>query len=408
MHMQHNASFAAPLNICYVLAAFPVLSETFVSNEVRAMRRLGHTILPVALAPYDGPCQPEDEALRDGTVALGTIPTMRAAADTARNPAGIAAAMRFARTLHALPTKSLLRAAVRVAYTARQAGCTHIHAHYAHVSAATAIAAARIAGLTCSFMAHGYDVYGSPTDLTPKLAAADLVIATCNDMAADFRRMAPGVRTVVLPCGTDPSRFTPAFDQPSNGRLLAIGRLVPQKGYPVLLAALARLAEADRPVIDAVGGGPLEDELRAQAQALGIAPCINFLGRRPSDWIAAEGPRYQGFVAPYVVCDDNDRDTSPVAVKEAMAMGLPVIASYLMGMKEDLDPSCGGHVTPGDAGELAAALHWLATRSPAERRALGEAGRHRALTHFTLSAQAAGITAAIRALPAHGARVCAA
>lgn len=285
-----------------------------------------------------------------------------------------------------------------MAYIVRKTGCTHIHAHYAHVAAATAIAAARIAGVTCSFIGHGYDIYGSPTDLTPKLSAIDLAIATCNDMAADFTRMVPSVRTVVLPCGVDPDRFVPALEQPSNGRLLAIGRLVPQKGYNVLLDALAQMAPTQRPVIDVVGGGPLEAELAREAQARGLAGSITFLGRRPSAWIAAEGPRYQGFIAPYVVCDDNDRDTSPVAVKEAMAMGLPVVASHLMGMKENVDSTCGRHITPGNTQELAAALGWLTQLSPAQRRTLGEAGRTRALTHFTLDTQAAGITAAIRAL----------
>ena len=389
-----------PLAILYVLDAFPVLSETFISNEVRAMRRMGHRIVPLSLSHYTGPCQPEDEAMKAETLRLADVSTVRAAAFAAMHPRGMAAAMRFANRQTGIRPRSLLRAAARVALAARQQRCTHLHAHYAHATAATAITAAAITGLTCSFIGHGYDIYGTSSDLPLKLAAADVVFATCDDMAADFRRMAPGVNAIVATCGVDPERFVPAPEADGNGRLLAIGRLVEQKGYPVLFEALARLPAERRPVVDVVGGGPLEEELKQLAIDTGVGGSVQFLGRMPNVWIAREGPRYQGFVAPYVVCHDNDKDTGPVAVKEALAMGLPIVASRLMGMKEYVNPACGRHVEPGDAAELADAIAWLAGLTAAQRQAVGAAARQHALANFTLAAQAAINTAAIREVQA--------
>ena len=402
-----NDTFA-PLSICYALAAFPVMSETFVTNEIRAMRRMGHTIVPVALTRYDGPCQPEDEPMRAEAIQLDDISTTRALAFAAAHPAGLAAALRFANQQTGLPVRSLIKAAARVALAARQQGCTHIHAHYAHSAAATAIAAALIGGMTSSFIGHGYDIYGTPSDLQVKLGAAQVAFATCEDMATDFRRLAPSVNAVVATCGIDPERFVPIPGGPSNGRLLAIGRLVEQKGYPVLIDALARITPAQRPVVDVVGSGPMEEVLKAMAEAAGVGGHINFLGRKPSTWIASEGPRYQGFLAPYVVCRDNDKDTGPVAVKEALAMGLPVVASRLMGMKEYVHPSNGRHVEPGDAVGLAEAIQWLAGLTGPQRRALGTAGRLHALVNFTLAAQAMRMTASIHAVQRNGAMPCAA
>jgi glycosyltransferase involved in cell wall biosynthesis len=152
----------------------------------------------------------------------------------------------------------------------------------------------------------------------------------------------------------------------------------------------------------------LEEELKELAITTGVGGSVRFLGRMPSAWIAQEGPRYQGFLAPYVVCKDNDKDTSPVAVKEALAMGLPVVASRLMGMKESVNTSCGRHVEPGDAAELADAIAWLAGLTPPQRQALGAAGRRHVLANFTLAAQAAGNTAAIRDAQAAGTPRCAA
>jgi glycosyltransferase involved in cell wall biosynthesis len=77
-------------------------------------------------------------------------------------------------------------------------------------------------------------------------------------------------------------------------------------------------------------------------------------------------------------------------------MGLPVVASRLMGMKESVTSACGRHVEPGDPAGLADAVAWLAGLTAAQRQALGAAARQHALANFTLAAQAAGMTAAIR------------
>ena len=388
---------AARLSVMYVLSAFPVLSETFVSNEIRAMRALGHRVVPLALRPHDGPCQPEDAAFRAETLALAAEPRIAALLRALGNPARLARALRFVAAQRGLPRRSLLLAGARVALAARREGCTHLHAHFMHAAAATAITAARLSGCTVSFTGHGYDIYGAPADLPAKLRATDLAIAVCDDMRADLRAMAPGARVALVRCGIDPARFRPA-PGPSNGRLLAIGRLAPQKGYEVLLAALARLPPAQRPVIDVVGEGTLRAEIEAAIAALGLAPWLRLLDARDSAWIAAEGPRYQGFVAPYVITPEGDRDTGPIVAKEAMAMGLPIVASALMGLKETVAPGSGRQVPPGDVAALGEALAWLAGLTPAERRALGAAGRAHVEAGFTLQAQAASLTAAIAAL----------
>ena len=112
-----------------------------------------------------------------------------------------------------------------------------------------------------------------------------------------------------------------------------------------------------RPVIDAVGGGELEAALKSRALALGVAASINFLGPRSAGWISAEGPAYLGFVAPYCLAPNGDRDTGAVVAREAMMMGLPVVASRLMGLPEATSaivPIVVG--APGRAMELSRAL----------------------------------------------------
>ncbi|MBX9748897.1 MAG: glycosyltransferase [Roseococcus sp.] len=385
-----------PNTILYALAAFPVLSETFVSNEIRAMRAHGHRIVPVALAPFNGPCQPDDEVFRAETLALGAeagLPSLLGSLG------GVRAAIPFLQAQQGLPRRSLWLAGARLARIARREGARHIHAHFAHSAAATAIIGARLAGITCSFIGHGYDIYGTPVDLAAKLAHSDIAFATCHDMAADFRVLAPTARVETLFCGVDPARFQPGTGR-DHGRLLAIGRLAPQKGYQALLRALHALPPEQRPVVDVVGDGPLRAEIRSLRDALGLGAHVHLMGARPSGWISEHAPAYRGFVAPYVITDNGDRDTGPLVVKEAMAMGLPVLASALMGIKEMVAPETGRLVPPGDVKALSAGLGWLGALSCDERWALGHAGRARVEAMFTLRAQAANLTRAIEGLAA--------
>lgn len=384
------------LAILHLMPSFPVLSERFVANEIRALRDQGHRVVPFALSAAWHPCQPQDEPFRAETLHLPDIRRLGALAALAPRPDRLARAMGFALAQRGIRPRSLLLAGARVAHAARRAGCTHIHAHFAHAPAATAIIAARLAGATVSFAGHGDDVYGATAaDLALKLRAADLAIADCEEMSADFLALAPASRVATVPCGVDPARFCAAPGAPRNGRLLAVGRLVPQMGYDVLMAALAKLPPGQRPVVDVVGTGGLARPLAVLARGLGVADSIRFLGPRSPGWIAAEGPRYLGFVAPHVVTATGERETAALAVREALAMGLPVLGSALMGVRDSISPDCGLLVPPGDVAALAEGLLRLATLPEALRRTMGEAGRRRVETRFTPGLQAAGLAAAI-------------
>lgn len=386
--------------ILHVSAEFPVFSETFVTNEVRALRALGHSVVPLALGRHAGPCQPGDETLRDEAVHLASVPAPIALALAAARPDRLARAATFALAQRGIRPRSLLLAGARAAVVARRTGATHVHAHFALAAAATAIVTARLAGISCSFISHGYDIYGSPTDLLPKLIAADFALATCEDMRRDLLAIAPGARVRVVPCGIDPTKFLPAAPGAHrNGRILFVGRLKPQKGLSTLVEALATLPAAVRPGIDVVGDGELRASLEARAAALGLGDSIRFLGPRPSGWIRDEGPLYVGFVAPFVVAPGGERDTGPLVVKEALAMGLPVVASALMGLKETVTDECGRLVPPGDPTRLAEALVWLGGLDPKDRASMGDAGRRRVASMFTLEAQARGVVDAISELP---------
>ena len=383
--------------LAYLLADFPVLSETFIGNEIRAMERHGHTVMPIIMTRRTGAAQPEDIDLADRSTLLSSL-TSGPRALYGSGLGAVSRAERFIREQKMLPALSLFYQGARIARFLKQNKIDHLHAHFAGGAAAHAIVAARLAGIKVSFVCHGHDVYGEPEDLNAKLNHADFVVAVCRDLANDLSAMAPVAKIVEVPCGTNPSRFMPRDNSEHNGRLLFIGRLVEQKGIDDLLTALAALPISERPRLDIVGDGPIRESLKDTGLRIGLrVEDMAFLGPKSAAWFAEHGPGYFGLVAPFKVGPDGARDTGPLVVKEAMAMGLPVVSTAFMGVKETVTPETGWLVPPADPFALTGAIRSLLAQKPAERRAMAQAARTRVEMHFTLDRSAQLLSAAVKA-----------
>jgi colanic acid/amylovoran biosynthesis glycosyltransferase len=384
------------MNIAYVLADFPVFSETFVGDEIRAMQARGHAVVPIVLRAQIDAGQEADRELAACAHRLPDI-AVRSAASAVRHtkPSSVRAAG-FMRRQKMLPVRSLLGNALKIAAIASRHRSTHFHAHFAGGAAAHAIVAARFVGATVSFICHGHDVYSEPEDLPAKLSAADFVVATCEDMAADLRAMAPSGRILRSYCGIDPQKFQFRSDPEPNGKLLFIGRLVEQKGVDDIIHALAGMLPEKRASLDIVGDGPQRADLERLAREKGLlGSCVSFLGSKPRTWFIENGAHFTALVAPFKTGPKGERDSGPTVVKEAMAMGLPVIASRYMGVKEMLAPGTGLFVEPADIAGIRTAIEAAFAWSAEERLSLAVSARERILSHFTLEKQAAELSSFI-------------
>jgi len=179
------------------------------------------------------------------------------------------------------------------------------------------------------------------------LRRADRVIAVSAELARYYRRC--GNVTVV-------SNAVPSPETTSRGlvrcprKLVFVGRLTPQKGLDVLIKALAR---ARREVPDLrvvmVGDGPEMESLRRLAWRLGQAEAVSFVGWR--DDVEAFLSRAELFVLP------SRWEGHPLALMEAMAVGLPAVASDVGDIAHCIDrPEVGRLVPAGDVGALTQAL----------------------------------------------------
>lgn len=167
-----------------------------------------------------------------------------------------------------------------------------------------------------------------------------------------------------IPMGVETSVFAAAGDEraPHDPRgprtLLFVGKFVPKKGISVLLDAVARLRAAGRDLrLQLIGGGPLEDALRADVARLGIGDAVAFLGwvknhELPSRYVSADV-----VCVPSIEDAHGETEGTPVVLQEALACGSLIVASRSSGIGDVLrDGENGWTVPPGDAGAMAAAV----------------------------------------------------
>jgi colanic acid/amylovoran biosynthesis glycosyltransferase len=384
------------MRLLFVLDQWPELSETFVVNELQALRRLGHEVRVQSAQPAG---RPNPEAPRDVDVhLLATDDRARGLRDllwlVRRRPLAcardLAGRRRWRREEWARPLRALTPGARRIL----ERGDEHLHAHFAAGAALDAMRLAALAGRTFSVTAHAYDIFLTPRNLDEKLARAGAVFSGCDYNVEHLRRTVPRANVHKIVMGVDVGAFERRTPLPQGRRVLAIGRLVEKKGFDVLLDAVARLPDV---TLRIVGDGPLRARLAAQAQACDGR--VELLGSRVPDEVRAELEAADVLAMPCVVARDGDRDSMPVVVKEAMAMGLLVVASDEVGLPECVLAPWGFLAPPGDAGALAAQLHAALALDPQARLRAGAQARAWVQAHSDVDAETARMAAVVEALP---------
>jgi glycosyltransferase involved in cell wall biosynthesis len=214
----------------------------------------------------------------------------------------------------------------------------------------------------------------------------DRVIATSTDEVSELVRLgAPRSRITVVPCGVDVDEFSPDGPVAARGdrpRVLCIGRLVPRKGFDTAIRALVGVPDAEL----IIAGGPATGELSADPEAarltrladrFGVADRVRLIG-------AVARPDVPALLrsADLVVCTPWYEPFGIVPL-EAMACGVPVVASAVGGFLDTVvDGSTGTLVPPRRPDRLAAAMRRLLAE-PFWREAYGTAGVDRARSRYS-------------------------
>ncbi len=382
-------------HILYVGAVLPKRSETFVYREVLGLRERGIEVSAASVNPPERDLgDPAVDALAAEVVPVygrGGRAKLAVARDAAR-----AAWWRPVRGLLENPAmywpKYVLQseAGYALAWRVRDRGVTHVHAHMAHVPATVAMACAEALEVPFSLTGHAADLFRDRSALKTKLQRASFVACISEWHRAFYRQQVEGgaawaaERLPVIRCGVDLEDFAATDPAAADGQqLLSVGRLVPKKGFDVLLRAMAR-PEAAGTRLKLVGDGPEEPALRALADQLGLAQRVQWLGAQPNHTVRELMGQAGIFVLPCQEAADGDRDGIPVVLMEAMARNVCVVSGDLETIRELVsDKQSGLMVSPGLVDELARALGQLG-RDPALRCRLADAGRLRVAEEFAL------------------------
>jgi len=385
-------SNAAPLNgaprkLAYYLWRFPVLSETFIRRELGALAEAGVEVAILADGAGVGVADdPELAPLACRTrYVLPVTPAMvvrNLAAALVRAP--LRTANLFAYTLcrpYNVP-KSLRQdvyvflKAVRVAALLRDLGVRHLHAPWGDTNAFIAMMAARLAGADFSLQFRAQDLHRRTLafQVREKIHQARFVVTNTRYNLETLRALAlpeDHVKIRQIYNGLELGRFQAAgcAREPHAGpvRILSVARLIEPKGLPYLFEACRILLDRGRAVRCAVVGGPelpmyVNDliAIRRSRRRLDLDDIVELRGAQPFARVAAAYAAADIFVLPCVVGADGSTDIIPNSILEAMAMGVPVVATRITAIPELIeDGESGLLVPPNDAGALADAIDRL-------------------------------------------------
>ncbi len=391
--------------IGYLLKEFPVVSETFILNEVRAMEQEG---VPLALFSLKAP----PATLRQGATAeIGSTVARAAWSRPAAWPRHLMAHVRFllgeragyrrcwtsamgtiVRDAIARPdrkNRTLLRKrlrrfswAVSVARQARRCGVRHLHAHYAGEPLRVAHLVRKLIGLPYSFTAHAKDLYLAPeTRLRRRLRDAEFAVGCHHHGVETMRRLLPAderAKVLYVAHGFDRDLFSAGDRQPQPARLLAVGRFTEKKGWPLLLKACAGLVDRYPDLsLDVVGDGRLRPDLEASVRTLGLEDRVRLHGFVDQQELPGFYRRAAMVVLPFRELADGNRDGVPNVLIEAMATGTPIVGTSLPGFRERIEDGVHGLLCePGSREELTQAIDSLLA-NPVRAEALGRAASER-------------------------------
>jgi glycosyltransferase involved in cell wall biosynthesis len=292
--------------------------------------------------------------------------------------------------LEYLEHSSYLAAGLVLAETLRRRRIGHVHVWGSTFPAVRALVAQRLLGVSVSLSTFVDFDYPTPFwMLEEKVAAARFVVACTAFCRARLAERCPAHadRLRLLRHALPRGWADGGAPRPADGasRLVYVGRLVPKKGLDTLVRAVARLAARGAPVTcHLYGRGEAEPALRALVAALGLDGRVVFEGPIPNERVRGIMNGDDLFVCPSRLMPDGERDGIPVSLLEAMAAGVPVVATPVSGIPEAVEDGVNGWLVPPDDPDALAARLAAALAAPGERVRVAAAARRTVAERFAL------------------------
>lgn len=390
------------MRIAYFTNQYPANSHTFIRREIQALETLGVTVIRYALrSSLENLVHAEDQVEYQKTryvlkANISEILRCMLAAFTGR-PFATIKMFRLAVKLGVRSDRGLLRhlaygvEAIVLADWSKRAGASHLHAHFGTNSAAIAMLASEISGLPYSFTAHGSEEFEKAPllSLGEKLSRAAFAVCVSSFGRSQLMRWSPPdqwSKIALVHCGLDQSFLGASLQMlPSAPRFVCVGRLGEHKAQLVLVGAVDRLRKSGISCeVLLAGDGPMRPRIEAAIRRADLESQISITGWISGDRVKAELLASRALILP------SFSENMPVVIMEAMALGRPVISTYIAGIPELVQPGVNGWLVPaGDEAALAKVMGEAIAASMDQLVAMGIAGRARVTEQYDVLKEAA-------------------
>ncbi|MEE4261050.1 MAG: glycosyltransferase [Desulfobacteraceae bacterium] len=375
-----------------ILKGYPRISETFISNEILLLERLGFAIHLFSMR------QPREDFSHE------SVKKIRARVDylpetlikplprllyhnlilASKRPGIYAGALktawrRFLRTHKLATIKHLLQAGYLAQHLLPDSGVTHLHAHFAHSPTSVAMFTSQLTGLPFSFTAHAKDIYTSdPRQLREKMELSRFVVTCTEYNRRHLMEICDGRPVPIhrIYHGIDIDLFSGSYEQQQHPgdpyRILTIARLTAKKGLPTVYKALKILADRGLNFEHTLIGDGEDRKLILQLiKKLELSSVARLLGTRPHHVVLEHYRAADLFVLGCEVAANGDRDGIPNVLVESMAMGVPVVATDISAIPELVQDGKTGLLAPaGQPAKLAEAVLRMLTDTELRNRVI--------------------------------------
>jgi colanic acid/amylovoran biosynthesis glycosyltransferase len=375
------------MSLAYLFNWYPMPSQTALRREVTALEELGISIHRFSLRRYEGELVDEQDRLeRERTRAVLDVGVLGLIAAVLRT--GTTRPWRFARAfvmaVHVgrIDERGMFRTFIYLAEACvllawfNKLGIEHVHTHFATNSASASMFCRLMGGPSYSFTMHGPEEFDAPRSncLREKVHHAAFVVAISEFTRSQLYRWAEyrdwskihvvrvGVSRMFLDHGPVPTPMAP--------RLVNIGRIVEQKGQAILVQAIACLIERGFDLeLAIVGDGPMRGDIEALINRLGLSDHVRITGYLSNQGVCEELLSSRVLVLPSFA------EGLPGVFFEALALGRPVISTYIAAHPELIKPGVNGWLVPAGAVEpLVDAIVEAITADPARLEQMGRVG----------------------------------
>ncbi len=366
-----------------ILKTFPRLSETFILNEILELEAQGAKLCIYSLVRSGDFLMHEDVAEVQADVTYLSEMHMRSVAQILRDHLIILAQHPWRylkavlRRFRSNTARERFTQAIFLAARLSRQGICHVHAHFALEPTDLACWVDSLTGIPFSFTCHATDVYSegrlNSLPFHSHLRAAAFAVVVSMQTKRDILSAWPDVpreKLHVFYNGLDLARFQSRPFELREPLLVGVGRLVEKKGFAYLIEACQLLKRRGVPFQCAIiGAGILQEGLTHLTFALGLDDQVRLLGPLPQEELLTYYHKAALVCLPAVVATNGNRDILPNVLKEAMAIGVPVVTTDLPGIEELIEHGrTGWLVSQHDPWALAEALEQLLTDRELARR----------------------------------------